>query len=189
MNFLKKNLSNILFIGFIIFLFTPYGLPVRAVLIRGVSMVTTRVFSLEKDADEQVIIDSFQWDLIDTEGNRVPFKTFKGSVILVNFWATWCPPCVAEMPGLQDLYDRYQGKVSFLFVTSDKKQRVFDFMKNKDYSFPVYFEVSRSPEPMISKSLPSTYIIDQNGKVVVEKVGAADWNSPKVHRLLESLLQ
>lgn len=189
MDFLKKNLSNILFIGFIIFLFTPYGLPVRAVLIRGVSMVTTRVFSLEKDADEQVIIDSFQWDLIDTEGNRVPFETFKGSVILVNFWATWCPPCVAEMPGLQDLYDRYQGKVSFLFVTSDKKQRVFDFMNSKDYSFPVYFEASRSPEPLISKSLPSTYIIDQNGKVVVEKVGAADWNSPKVHRLLESLLQ
>lgn len=189
MNFIKKNLSNILFIGFIIFLFTPYGLPVRAVLIRGVSMVTTRLLSLEKDPDEQVLLDSYQWDLIDKDGNRVRFESFKDRVVLVNFWATWCPPCVAEMPGLQELYDLYGDKVSFLFVTTDNKQRVLDFVRNRDYTFPVYFEVSRSPAPMISRSLPSTYIIDQNGKVVVEKVGAADWNSPKVHRLLENLFQ
>lgn len=150
-----------------------------------------KMAALKVSRGNETLVSSIRplFKLNDLEDKTRDIKEWDGQVVMINFWATWCPPCVAEMPGLQDLYDRYQGKVSFLFVTSDKKQRVFDFMNSKDYSFPVYFEASRSPEPLISKSLPSTYIIDQNGKVVVEKVGAADWNSPKVHRLLESLLQ
>jgi thiol-disulfide isomerase/thioredoxin len=188
-NFVKKNLSNILFIGFIIFLFTPYGLPVRALLIKGVSMVTTRIFSLETDADKRVQIDSYQWTLQDFSGEKVNFGAFENKVVVLNFWATWCPPCIAEMPGFQELNDLYKDKVSFLFVTSDKKERVNQFMKDKRYTFPVYFQVSPSPGPLKSNSLPTTYIIDQQGMIVVEKAGAADWNSPKVRRILDHLLQ
>jgi thiol-disulfide isomerase/thioredoxin len=188
-NFMKKNLSNILFIGFIIFLFTPYGLPVRALLIKGVSMVTTRIFSLETDADKRVQIDSYQWTLQDISGEKVNFGVFENKVVVLNFWATWCPPCIAEMPGFQELNDLYKDQVSFLFVTSDEKKRVNQFMKDKRYTFPVYFQVSPSPEPLKSNSLPTTYIIDQQGMVVVDKVGAADWNSAKVHRILDHLLQ
>jgi thiol-disulfide isomerase/thioredoxin len=189
MNFLKKNLSNILFIGFIIFLFTPYGLPVRALLIKGVSIVTTRLFSLETDADKRVHIDSYQWELRDISGEKVNFEKFENKVVVLNFWATWCPPCIAEMPGFQELNDLYKDKVSFLFVANDEKERVIQFMKDKRYTFPVYFQVSSSPEPLRSNSLPTTYIIDQQGMVVVDKAGAADWNSSKVHRLLDNLLQ
>ena len=104
MKFLRKNLSNILFIGFIIFMFTPYGLPVRATLIKAVSFVTTRVFSLEIDKEDQISLEDFNWKLQSFEGQEVNMEDFKGQVIVVNLWATWCPPCVAEMPSFQKLY-------------------------------------------------------------------------------------
>ncbi|MCK4562835.1 MAG: TlpA family protein disulfide reductase, partial [Flavobacteriaceae bacterium] len=108
MEFIKKNLSNILFFGFIIFLFTPYGLPVRATLIKGVSFVTTRVFSMEIDKDERIKLSTYDWQLADAQGNKVDFNTFKNKVIVVNFWATWCPPCIAEMPAFEKLYQDYK---------------------------------------------------------------------------------
>ena len=187
-SYIKKHLSNILFVGFVIFLFTPYGLPVRALLIKGVSMVTTRLLPLETDVDERVQIDTYNWELRDASGERVHFKEFENKVVVLNFWATWCPPCIAEMPGFQELHDLYKGKVSFLFVANDETERVKRFMKVKGYSFPVYFQVSARPEALKSNSLPTTYIIDQQGMIVVEKRGAVDWNSSKVHRILDHLL-
>jgi len=189
MEFIKKNLSNILFIGFIIFLFTPYGLPVRATLIKGVSLITTRVFSMEIDKEEQVAISNYNWELKSLKGEFVSFSDFKGKVVLVNFWATWCPPCVAEMPSFQKLYDAYGDKIVFLFVANDEPDRVLSFIQDKGYDIPVYYQVTKVPAEMDSNSLPTTYIVDSSGHIVASKVGAADWNSSKVRKLLDKLIK
>lgn len=189
MDFIKKNLSNILFIGFIIFLFTPYGLPVRATLIKGVSLITTRVFSMEIEEEEQLVIEDYNWQLRNLDGDKVNFSDFKGQIIVVNFWATWCPPCVAEMPSFQKLYNAYGDKVVFLFVANDEPDRVLDFITDKDYELPVYYQESKVPDEMNSNSLPTTYIVDVDGHVVASKVGAADWNSNKVRKLFDRLLE
>ena len=189
MNFIKKNLSNILFVVFVIFLFTPYGLPVRATLIKGVSMITTRVFSMEIDKEEQVLIDDYNWQLKGLEGNSLNFSTFKGKTIVINFWATWCPPCVAEMPSFQKLYDAYGDRVVFLFVANDEPDRVVSFIDDKNYDLPVYFQQTKVPDEMNSNSLPTTYIVESSGHIVASKVGAADWNSDKVRKLLDRLIE
>ena len=189
MNFIKKNISNILFFGFVIFLFTPFGLPVRATLIKGVSFVTTRVFNMEIDKNERVSLSSYDWNLIDLNGNRVNFNEYKDKVILVNYWATWCPPCIAEMPSLQSLYDDYKDKVVFIFVASDEKERVEKFILDKNHTIPVYFQGAQNPPEMQSNSLPTTYIINKKGEIVVNKTGAADWNSKKIRNLLDELIQ
>lgn len=189
MNFIKKNLSNILFFGFIVFLFTPYGLPVRATLTRGVSYITTRIFSMEIDEDERKELSSFDWKLVNQKGELINLDTFKGKVIFINFWATWCPPCIAEMPSLQDLYEDYEEDVVFLFVADDKKDKVEKFIENKKYTIPVYFQASERPVEIQSNSLPTTYILNTEGKIVVDKTGAADWNSKRVRDLLDELLQ
>ena len=103
----------------------------------------------------------------------------------MNFWATWCPPCVAEMPSFQNLYSDYGDRVVFLFVANDDPDRVIRFMENKELSLPVYFQVSEVPGEMSSNSLPTTYIIDPRGVIIASKVGAADWNSSKVRALLD----
>ncbi len=177
MKFLRKHLYNILFFGLIIFMFTPYGLPVRATLIKAVSFVTTRVFSMEIDKEDQLSLKDFNWQLQDRDGQQVNFESFRGQVIVVNLWATWCPPCVAEMPSFQELYKDYGDKVVFLFVANDKPEKVDRFLLKHSYELPVFFQISRAPEEMNSNSLPTTYVIDSKGNIVASKVGAADWNS------------
>lgn len=189
MNFIKKNLSNILFVLFIIFLFTPYGMPVRSLMIKGVSIVKTKIFPVEMDEDDKTTINNYNWELEELSGQRVNFTAFEDKVVVINFWATWCPPCVAEMPGFQKLYDEYGDRVSFLFVANDKKDKVENFIKNRNYTIPVYYQVSHAPQQLESSSLPTTYFIDTEGKIHVYQVGAADWNSNKVKAVLDSLLQ
>ena len=188
MKFLKKNLSNIIFFVFIVFLFTPYGLPVRATFIKAVSFVTTRVFSIEVDKKDQIFLEDYNWELIDLEGNATNLKSYKGKVIVVNFWATWCPPCIAEMPSFQKLYDNYESKVVFLFVANDEPKKVENFIKDKSYDLPVYFQRSNSPSAIDSNALPTTFVIDSKGMIVAKKVGAADWNSSNIRELLDKLI-
>ena len=189
MKFIRKNLSNILFVLFALFLFTPYGLPVRALLIKGISVVTTSVFNMEVDEADREKLDDFNWNLVSKSGENLDFKSLKGKVILVNFWATWCPPCVAEMPGMQDLYDDYGDRVEFLFIARDDHERVIKFLKKKNLDLPVYYERTAPPKVMSTSSLPTTYVIDSQGMIRVDKVGAADWNSKKVRALLDGLIQ
>lgn len=188
MKFIRKNLSNILFVLFALFLFSPYGLPVRAFLIKGVSMVTTRLFDLELDPEERTVVKEYRWQLVNSEGKPLDFRSQRGKVVLVNFWATWCPPCVAEMPSMQELYEDYGDRVEFMFVARDDKEKVESFVLKKDYTFPVYFERSSPPSELRSNSLPTTYLIDRSGSIRVQKVGAADWNSSRVRELIETLV-
>jgi len=189
MKFIKKHLSNILFFGFVLLLFTPYGLPVRTTLIKGMSLVTTQIFSIEKDKEDIKKISSFNWKLVNNEGDIVNLESMDGKVIVVNFWATWCPPCIAEMPSFQKLYDAYKDDVVFLFVANDKENKVAAFLNKNDYTIPVYFEASNRPVEMQSNSLPTTYIINRKREIVVDKTGALDWNSKKVKNLLDELIQ
>ncbi len=189
MKFIKKNLFNIVFFGFIILLITPFGLPLKAFLIKGMSMVTTRVFHIEIDENERVKLSTYQWQLLDLQGEKVNLNEFENQVIIVNFWATWCPPCIAEMPSFQILYDDYKDKVVFLFIAQDDENKVRKFLIKKKHDIPVYFETSRRPEEMNSNSLPTTYIINKEGQIVVNKTGAVDWNSNKVRELLDKLIK
>jgi len=189
MNFIKKHWSNILFFGFIIFIFTPAGLPVRALLIKGVSYITSRVENMEIKAKDRIKLSDYNWQLIDINGNQTNLQDYQGKVILINNWATWCPPCVAELPSLHTLYKKYKDKVVFIFVANDKPDRVNVFLKkNNLMDLPVYFMQSNTPNQLQSSTIPATFIINKKGEIIVIKKGAADWNSNQVHRILEKNL-
>ena len=185
MNFIKKHWSNILFLGLIIFMFTPAGMPLRAWLIKGVSFITSRVETLEIDKDKQIQLAGYDWQLIDAQGRPVNFSDFKGKVLVINNWATWCPPCVAEMPSLQDLYDSRKNDVQFLFVAHDKPEKVRAFLAKNHLNIPVYYMQTAMPKKLESPSIPTTFIIDKQGNIVVRKTGPADWNSSQVHKILD----
>lgn len=186
---LKKHRNDLLFVGLIILLLSPVGLPVRAFLIKGLSLVTTEVLPLEIDEEERKVVASYNWLLSDESGNTVNLSRFEEEVLFVNYWATWCPPCIAEMPSMQSLFDQYGDRVVFLFIANDDQDKVVQFMEDKGYTFPIYFMSQAPPEEMNSSSLPTTYIINQQGEIVVEKVGAANWNSQRIHGLLDDLIQ
>lgn len=170
-------------------MFTPYGLPVRTTLIKGVAFVTSRIFNPEIEQKERVKLSSYDWQLMSLQKKVVNFNSFKNKVVVVNFWATWCPPCIAEMPSFEKLYLEYKKDVVFLFVANDDKDKVENFMEKNKYQIPIYFMTSENPSELESNSLPTTYIINKSGEIIVEKVGAADWNSNNIHEILNEALK
>jgi thiol-disulfide isomerase/thioredoxin len=184
MSFLRKNWGNIgLLILIALFLSPQTGVPIKVAIQRIISFSPSEV-----DKEDRKSLNHYNWNLTNEAGDSINFAHSEGKVIIINFWATWCPPCIAEMPSLQKLFDTYRDKVSFYFVTNEKPEVVERFLQKKTYNFPVYFEYQQAPEPLQSTSLPTTYLISKTGEIVIEKVGAADWNSEKVKKLIEELL-
>lgn len=184
MKFIKKHGFSIALLLFMAgILFTPAGFYLKVYANRLLSHNPTPV-----PEREQQLLSDYDWNLRDLEGNPYNMETDKGNVLLINFWASWCPPCIAEMPGLQELYSDYAAEVRFLFIARDKRPKVEAFLQKNGYELPVYFEQGLTPRQIYYGGLPTTYIIDKNGKIVVSKAGAADWNGKQTRTLLDSLL-
>ena len=183
MDFLKKNWLNILFIIFIVLLFIPQTRkPIQVGLNKIIAFSPSTVAE-----DKRENLENYNWNLQNLDGGPVNFKRSTGRVAIVNFWATWCPPCIAEMPSFQKLYNDYGKKVDFYFVSSEEAEKIEAFLKNK-YDLPVYQPLSRPPEKMLSRSLPTTYVLSKNGEIVVAKKGAANWNDSGFRKTLDELI-
>lgn len=185
MKFTKNQISNAIWIvAIILIVFTPVGFHAR--------VFVGKLFAPSADVVEeskQKILDNYNWRLIDLEGNPINLESKRGEVLLINFWATWCPPCVAELPSLAKLHDDYGDRVKFILVTNEKPEKVNKFLENKKYELPVYFGASQAPEVLFSRSIPATYIINKSGKIVVDEKGATNWNSSSTRELLDKLLK
>jgi thiol-disulfide isomerase/thioredoxin len=131
----------------------------------------------------------YNFKLVDTEGNEVDFSDFKGKTVFMNIWATWCGPCVAEMPDIHSLYkDIAHQNIVFVMLSADEnRQKVPKFIKQKGYTFPVYFLVSPLPEVFQHNSIPRTYVISPKGKIVAKRIGIAQYSNKKFKDFLLSL--
>lgn len=181
---MKKHFtfSNLLFV---VALFLLVYSPTREWVLRQIAFAPS-VVEVEK-ADK---IDTYQWKLKGVNTTDIDFQDTKGKVVFVNFWATWCPPCRAEMPMIHKLYKDYKNKVIFILVTNENSEKVTPFFNKNDYHFPVYNSLSNPPMLFTkTNSIPATYLIDKNGFVRMAKTGAANWNSDKVRKLIDQLLQ
>ncbi len=174
-------ISNILFIIALALVIYPKS---RAWIMRQIAFSP----SIEKVENRAKLTD-YNWQLKGLNTPDLDFNEAKNKVIIINFWATWCPPCIAEMPSLQDLYNDYKGKVQFMFVTNEELGKVKEFLLKNDYNLPVYNMLSREPNLLTTQSIPATYLISKNGEIVISKIGAANWNSSKVREQLDELLK
>lgn len=181
--FNKKNFStsNIIFIIVAALLLYP---PTREWFQRQIA------FSPSVNSIEQLEkIDTYNWKLKGLNTNSIDFSELKGKVVFVNFWATWCPPCRAEMPMIQNLYDDYKDDVAFVFVTTDSWTTVEKFYIKNEYNLPSYTSISNPPTKFAeTNSIPATYLLDRDGNILIDKTGAADWDSDKVRNLLDELI-
>lgn len=132
------------------------------------------------------------FSLLDMQGNKVTLSQFKGKVVIINFWATWCPPCREEMPSMEKLYRRFADKglvMLALNVEDDGKELVADFLKKTPYSFPILLDEDQSVQETYGVfRFPESFIIDRNGQVVERIVGARDWLSGPTFKLIDFLV-
>lgn len=182
--FLKKQWSNILFVMFLALLILPQTrMPIQVFAQRILSFSPS-----EKSEKERETLQEYSWNLQKLDARKINFSQSKGKVAIVNFWATWCPPCVAEMPSFQKLYDDYGDSVDFYFVTSETPEKIVTFMEKNDYQLPVFIQTQVAPQQLVSNVLPTTYVISKTGKIAVDEEGTANWNSKKMRALLNRLL-
>ncbi len=164
----------------------------RKTIITGLNSVTLHLKNPRLKTEEkhvQLEAEDFQWSMKDAEGTSFRLEDFKGEVIFLNYWATWCPPCVAELPEIQKAFDKHGDKVRFLLLTLENPARVDAFMARHDYKLPVYYGNSDLPDKLKARGIPTTFIIDRNGCIVSKKTGAANWDSRATDRIFEALLK
>lgn len=128
----------------------------------------------------------------DDRGNNISTADLRGKVIFVNFWASWCPPCRAEMPALNKLYQQMKNEdnLVFLFLNEDENlSKAKEYLKKEKFDLPLFTAQSGIPPEIYSGTLPTTVIIDKEGRIVMKEEGMADYDNTAFLGQLKALLK
>lgn len=143
------------------------------------------------DAANQTNVKATDFTLRDVNGRTFSFSSLKGRAILLNFWATWCPPCKAEMPSMNKLYNSLKSRgLEVIAVSSDSSlSGIKDFLAKSRVDFPVLHDEKKTVTLQYKVfSMPTTFLIDNNGLIVEKFYGEYDWTDPEVRKKIEKLL-
>lgn len=132
----------------------------------------------------------FEFSLPDLRGNPVNLKDFRGKVVFVNFWATWCVPCREEMPSMERLYQKYKGKELVMLAVNYRESRkeAQAFMEELKLTFPGLLDDGTVSTLYGVFALPATYLVDRQGRGAARVLGARDWMSEESRAVIERLL-
>jgi peroxiredoxin len=130
--------------------------------------------------------------LSGVEGIQVSLQQYKGKVIFLNFWATWCIPCREEMPALEKLHQTYQGQDLVVLAIDHKESpdQVKAFFAKHSLSFPAVIDANGAVFRAYSVTgMPTTYLIGRDGNILARGIGGRDWTTTEAHELLRNLMQ
>jgi len=135
----------------------------------------------------------FNFTVRSLTGKRVPFEQYKGKVIFLNLWATWCGPCRAEMPTIQSLYEKMDtAVVKFVILSIDRdsdEAKVGKYITQSKYTFPVFRPSGYLTQQLNIDYIPTTFIINKEGKIVSKEIGGTNFDTAKFKKFLLSLTQ
>jgi thiol-disulfide isomerase/thioredoxin len=183
-----KNAVNVLFVGILLLLILSPD--AKAWFLK--QLLSAGLFKAEiKKEAANAKSPAISFSYLDENGNIIPTNELKGKVVFINFWATWCPPCRAEMPSLNKLYNQFKddNRIVFLFLNEDdNSDKAKAFLKNKDYSFPITKRIGNIPGEIFSGTLPTTVVLNKEGKIAMKHEGIAGYNNKSFNEQLKSLL-
>lgn len=172
-------------------LFIPLAIIIVVIFILMQWKSTSIEDSESLDAEKGRSAPNFSLPGLD--GKFVSLNDYKGKVVIVNIWATWCPPCVAEAPSLDKLYRILKDEdFELLAVSIDEigDRVIIPFMKKNNLSFPVLVDTQGSIMELYgTKAVPESFIIRKDGIIDRKFIGAIDWTSPEVIEYLKNLIQ
>jgi thiol-disulfide isomerase/thioredoxin len=188
--FLKKHYFNVLLLSFVLLMvFVPSAkaFMLRGLMEMGLFKPGTSALTAEQRVAPAADLSGIRFK--DINGKVVDLGDLKGKVVFLNFWTTWCPPCLAEMPSIQKLYTQFKDDSDFVFLLVDADSKLSEaqqFMQKKKYSMPVYEVASNIPEQLFKGNLPTTIVFDKKGRISFNEEGAANYGHKK---FIEFMLQ
>jgi thiol-disulfide isomerase/thioredoxin len=142
----------------------------------------------------KTITQASDFELMDMDEEKKKLSDFRGKVVLLNFWATWCPPCIREMPSMERLHQEIDAK-DFKVIAVNQMENaddVFAFTGQLeiDPTFDILFDTTSSVSRAYAvRGLPTTYLIDKQGKIRYRAVGGREFNHPEVVRIIKELIE
>lgn len=174
-------------------LYIPYALLVTALLsfyIMAINKVNLKPFEVEYPAEAFI---APEFTVPSLTGGAVKLSNYRGKVVFINFWATWCATCKVEMPSMEKLYQRFKDRgFEMLTISVDKDRSLIEpFMKEYALTFPVLLD----PDSQVAKrkykttGVPETFIVNREGIIVHKAIGPRDWATEETLAAFEELLR
>ena len=168
------------------------GLYVTGLHTEVIGMLQRVVLStglIQPDTNDHNLAEAdYDFLLRDVDNQQVNFRDFKGETVFLNFWATWCAPCIAEMPNIESLSQEIKD-VKFVMISLDKDfEKAKKFKVAKDLSLSVYALDSNLPDIYNPSSIPTTYVLGPDGKIHLTNSGMANYNTDKFKAFLKDLV-
>jgi len=148
-----------------------------------------------RDANISVLsqrLDPRNFTLPLLSGGNAALSAYRGKVVILNFWATWCPPCRVEMPSMETLYQRFknQGLEILAVDVGEDNVTVQRFVQSNGYTFPILLDRDNRVSSVYGiEAIPTTYIIDREGKIIGRIIGSIVWDAPRVITAIDALLK
>lgn len=190
---IRKNGSTaILTILFIIVLVNK---DAKAWLMRQVASTGILNSSISETKEDQNTSARFSYAgfmLKNEDGSIINTSDLQNKVVFINFWASWCPPCRAEFPSVQKLYDQYKNNPDMVFLTvnlDDNTALGKSYLKEKGFTVPFLVPAGNIPGVLYSGSLPTTVVLDKKGEIRLHHKGLADYSKDSFYQQIDELLK
>lgn len=154
----------------------------------------------KENTDAIVVSDSAATEVVATneltflseQGTPITISSLKGKAVFINFWATWCGPCIQEMPSINRLKEAFKGNDDIVFLMVDVDNEIASssaFMKEKGYDLPVFVTVDDIPSTYLGNAIPTTVLLNKNGEIVTRMEGSRDYDTPEMIAMLKELIK
>lgn len=186
---IRKNWSTVIMIAILILLWV--NPDAKAWVMR--QMISTGLFNskIEEKTEESSLVPS-NFSVRTENGEITETSQLRGKVVFINFWASWCPPCRAEFPSVQKLYDRYRSNENMVFLTVNLDDELIlgkNYLQKEKLTIPFLVPNSSIPKELYSGSIPATIVLDKTGKIRMHHSGMADYSKASFYHEIETLLK
>lgn len=168
---------------------TGYHTQVIGTAQRG--LLATGLIKPTFTVDEEQMRDAgTEFYFADNNSKTTSIANHRGKVVFLNIWASWCPPCIAEMPSIESLYADFKNddQVEFLLVSVDEDfGNAQEFVESRNLDLPIYHYRGKDRDVFNSDVVPTTYVITPSGKIAMEKQGMAAYDSPEFAEFINNL--
>ncbi len=160
-----------------------------AVLVLG--LLTAASVGAQQPAAEGLVVygeADYDWTIRPLDGEPIELEALRGKVLFINLWASWCTPCIREMETIERLRDRLSDTdVEFLIVAAEGERPVRRHLRRYPYDLPIYLEVDRIPPAFGLRGLPTSWLVDRVGRIVLLRHGEAVWDTDEVEAFVREM--